>query len=103
MNCSPKRILQVIAVMAVMALWFLIVFVLSRLITYTELAEMFLLTLCSLLLVYLGVILAREVNKLSDLRHWQRTQRRLRELKLWKYKQEQLLLNPRHKRSPRSW
>lgn len=100
---SLKLILQFIALMAFVALWFFMAFIVSQLIASTELVEMFLITLGGLLLARIGVILAREMSKLSDLRHWQRTQRCLREMKLRERKQEQMPLMPRYRRSSRSW
>jgi hypothetical protein len=101
MNRSRKLILQIIVMIAAVAFWFFIAFMLSQLVAYTKLVEMFLVTLGGLLLACLGVFLTREMSNLSDLRHSQRTQRRLRELKLWERKQEQSLLTSRCRRLSR--
>lgn len=103
MDRSLKLILQIAGITATAALWFFIAFMLIQLVPPLELVEMFLVTLGSLLLACLGVVLAREMSELSDLRHWQRTQRSLREQKLWERKQEQLLLTPKYRRSSRGW
>lgn len=103
MDRSLKLILQIAGITATAALWFFIAFTLSQLVPPTELVEVFLVTLGSLLLACLGVLLARKMSELSDLRHWQSTQRTLRELKLTERKHEQLLLTPRYRRSSRGW
>jgi uncharacterized membrane protein YcjF (UPF0283 family) len=101
MDHSFKTILRAFFLTTIAMVWFAVVMGICLLIPSTRLLEIFLVMIGSIILAIGVVILAREVSKLVDLRHWQRMRQQLRELELREREQEQLLLTIRPRRSSR--
>ena len=102
MGRSFKFSLRAFLVVSIATLWIALVLCLCWLIPAIRLLEIFLVMSGSILLAIEGVLLAREVSKLIDLRHWQRLRQRVRELELQEREHEHLQITIRPRRSSRS-
>jgi hypothetical protein len=102
MNRSFKTILIALLVASIAMFWIALVVSLCWFIPAMRLLEILFVMSGSILLAIGGVILAQEVSKFVDLRHWQRYRQRVRELELQELEHEHLQIKIRPRRSSRS-
>lgn len=89
------KIFSVIALVAFTAV------LLALLMSVSTLLEFFLILLGMLLITECGLVIAEEVSRMMDLRHRQKIQQELRELKLRRAKHQQILPGIPYKRASR--